>query len=344
MTYKQKILLFALIVQTAFWASCSGSVEQPNFVSIYPISSSESKTPKLKSFSLEKGNALNFVLSGEVKKLEASAFLSSDMDKEIACVVELVSDDVSRTADTDKSGLNVYRIRPIEQIAVGEEFIVEGSIEGSAGDVLDFSLSFKGLNSRPAKLLFSEVKLGDTKKLGYIRFKVIESGNLSGMTLLMPANSWAKAVEYSFPVAEVKKGETIAYHWFAPPDSSDVVDELSTDVKCTNKYAHSDARDFWGRFKKFRPKRSNAIVLKSAKNGEVQDAVLFLNPKDDEWGDDAILSIAKEAAGAELWLPDAGADSAFNLNITASKKIVRRNMSNIKHSAADWVLVKDSRK
>ncbi len=358
MTYKEKIMLFALIVQLCLWASCSGSVEQPSFVSLYSDSVSsnseignetaqDSTSPKLKSFSLGDQNVLAIVLSGDVKNLKAHAFRSSAMDKEIACVVERISEsgeDVDEKTVAEDSELVVYKIRPSQIFEIGESFVIEGSVEGSGSSNLDFSLPFKGLNSKPAKLLFTELRLGEGKKHGYIRFKVIESGNLSGLTLCMPANTWAKATEYTFPVAKVEKGEKIAYHWYTPPDSPGVVDEVNDDVKCSDKHAHSDARDFWGNFKKFNPKKTNAIILKSAKNGPLQDAVLFVHPKDADWMHESVAAVAQEAVDAGLWFPDASPKGALIVNITSTKKIKRKNLSNLKHSALDWVRVADERK
>ncbi len=361
MTRKEKILIFALLVQFGLWISCSGSVEQPSFVSIYPkdsdtanannVNADESEsgskqgsvTPKLKSFSLGAGNELRLVFSGEITKVSAYAYKASDKSQKIDCSVEAISSNAENQDKSSGENLSIYKVIPATTFSIGEKFVIEGSAEGAGNEALDFSLPFGAVNSKPAKLLLSEVRLGDTKKLGYIRFKVIESGNLSGLTLFMPANSWAKATEYSFPVAEVKKGEEVAYHWFSPPDSS-VVDEINSDVICSNKFAHSDARDFWGKFKKFTPKRSNVIVLKSSSDGKVEDAVLFLNPKEDAWTNEALESMAQEAVDGKLWLPDAKPTSAFNLNITPSKKIVRKDVSNLKHSAVDWELVTDKRK
>ncbi len=361
MTRKGKILICALLVQFGLWISCSGSVEQPSFISIYPddsntanendVNSDESGassthgalTPKLKSFSLGAGNELRLVFSGEITSVSAYAYKVAEQNHKIECNVEAISSDTENQDKSSGENLSVYKVIPTVAFSIGEKFVIEGSAEGIGHEVLDFSLPFGAVNSNPAKLLLSEVRLGSSKNLGYIRFKVIESGNLSGLTIFMPANSWAKATEYSFPVAEVKKGEEVAYHWFSPSDSS-VVDEINTDVKCNNEFAHSDARDFWGKFKKFTPKRSNVIVLKSAADGEVQDSVLFLNPKEDVWGSELLESMAQEAVDAKLWLPDAKPTSAFALNITPSKKIVRKDMSNLKYSAVDWTLVRDKRK
>ncbi len=354
MTYKKFFLVLFTCLLMASFSACSGSHDQVSFVSLYSDEESNSDAswqtslmPKLNNFELREGNELRLFLSGYVSKVNVYALRGNSQER-INCSVELLQDDKAKSADSsNKAKRYEYAVKANADFKVGEKFIIEGSVESGANSVLDFSIPLEGFNSKPAKLLFSELRLGSTKKFGYIRFKVMEGGNLFGLKLLMPANR--KAVEYSFPVAEVKKGENIVYHWFIPPDS-DVVDELNNAKECGNKSAFADARDFWGRFKKFNPKRSNAILLRSSDGGALQDAVLFLHPKEDDWAKEEIAKAAKLAIKEGFWLlpenlegsdKSENPDNAIRLNITPTKKIVRKNLYKLKHSPEDWKMLKD---
>ncbi len=353
MTYKKFLLVIAIITLLTFLGSCSGSIEQPNFVSLY--SSARSKNgekndasdkfnssglnpaiPELRTFDLQPENIVKLEFFGEVKKINVHA-LRNGSSELIPCYVESVDDKSSKSKDSADAKRYSYRVKPSVDFSVGEKFTIEGSVECSSNNALDFSLPFVGCNSKPAKLVFTELKVGSTTNFGFIRFKVVKGGNLSGLTLLMPANS--KAKKYIFPVADVKKGEYIVYHWFIPPDVS-VFDEVNNAQECNDSIAFSDARDFWGNFKKFNPKRTNAILLKSSEKGVMQDAVLFAHPSEDDWGKELISETAEEAVENALWYPGAEIDDSLKLNITPSKKIIRKNLSALKHSADDWVMVK----
>ncbi len=356
MTYKKFLLLQFIFLALSCFASCSGGFEQTRFVSIFSfnegrgnssrsVSGSEntanSNMPKLEHFDLLAGNELNLELRGLVKGIKAHVLVLPNMEKK-ACTVELVEEKHGSKKEKSSSAAYLCKIKPGVEFDIGEEFIIEGSVYSIGNEVLDFSIEFKAVNDRPAKLLFSEIKLGSTKNPGFIRFKVLESGNLSGLTLLMPAHK--KAQSYVFPVAEVKKGEELVYHWFIPPGVDEPIDELNHKRECKLASAFDNARDFWGHFKKFTPKRSNALVLKNSLKGSMQDAVVFLNPKEAEWGNADIAELVEEIEDNSLWFPDSKPENALVLNITPSKKIVRKNLRRIKHSADDWTMIKTKRR
>ncbi len=336
-----KKFLVVLLFGVSFCLSCKGIGEQPKFVSIFSGERNSGGVPVLTDFSVQEENTIILDFEGEVAKIEAVAVRANSEEK-IDCKIEPLSNKTGKKAKGGVVQKSRYKVIPSGEFKIGEAFELTGSVEATDKSVLDFTLALKGQNSKPAKLIFTQIKFGSTKNYGFIKFKVVEGGNLFGLKLLMPANS--KAAEYSFPIAEVKKGENIAYHWFLGDGQDSAVDEVNFEGECVDKWAFRDARDFWGNFKKFTPKRSNALVLKTSDGGDIQDAVLILNPKEDNWGKEEISAVAEEAGEAGFWQPDGEAENALKVNITPSKMIVRANLNKIKHTASEWSLQKAPKK
>ena len=234
--------------------------------------------------------------------------------------------------------LSVFKIKPGANFEIGEDFKICGKVKAQ-NQFLDFELPFKGANTRPAELSFSSLKLGSTSKQGFIKLRVKKGGNLFGINLVNTGNS--KEPDYVFPAFEVEAGNIIVFYWYLPLDGSVPEDGILVSADACNALEPGEkAFCFWARLQKVQPKRTNAVLIRTSQNEGLQDAVLFRNPKDEEWGRPEIERAALEAAEAGLWQPDGDILNAVQANITPTKMIKRISLVTINHNAADWVLTK----
>lgn len=335
---KRFFLPFLLVLSLC--ASCSGMIEQPGFVSIF-LGNDDGIT--LKGFEQSQNNEIILFFEGGVSKLQVHA-LKGALPEEILCNVEEIEaaeflQDKAYKAKNGDFPVSVFKITPNANFEIGEDFKICGKVSGSINQFLDFELPFKGANNKPAELSFYSLKLGSASKQGFIRFNVKKSGNLFGISLVNAGNS--KESDYIFPAFEAEAGSIIVFYWFLPSDGSIPEDgALVSSDACNALEAGEKGFCFWGRVKKFQPKRTNAVLIKTGQNEGLQDAVLFRHPNDQDWGRPEIEQAALEAAEACLWMPDGDLLNAVQANITPAKMIKRISQETINHNAADWVLTK----
>ena len=334
---KKRFFLSVLLV-LSLCASCSGMIEQPGFVSIF---SGNDESITLKEFEQSPNNEITLIFEGRAAGLQAYA-LKGNLSEEILCTVEEIeaADFSQDKAYKAKNGdLSVFKIKPSASFEIGEDFKICGKVAGNMSQILDFELPFKGANTRPAELSFSSLKLGSTSKQGFIKLRVKKGGNLFGINLVNAGNS--KEPDYIFPAFEIKEGNVIVFYWYLPPDGSEPEDGILVSADACNALEPGEkAFCFWAKLQKFQPKRTNAVLIRTSQNEGLQDAVLFRNPKDEEWGRPEIERAALEAAEAGLWQPDGDILNAVQANITPAKMIKRISQVTINHNAADWVLTK----
>ncbi|UTC66910.1 MULTISPECIES: hypothetical protein [unclassified Treponema] len=324
---KRFFLLFMLVL--GLFASCSGMIEQPGFVSIF---SGADGNITLKNIEQSQDNGITLVFEGEVKNIRAHA-LRGNSTEELVCNIQEAASGENIQAKT------VFKITPIANFEIGEDFKICGQVDSALNQCLDFELPFKAANNNPAELVFSSLKIGSASKPGFIKLLVKKSGNLFGLTLVNAGNS--KDRDYVFPPFEAKKGSIIVCYWFLPLDGSEPADgTLVSSNDCEALETGEKAFCFWGRVKKFSPKKTNAVTIKQPYTGELQDAVLFRNPKDEDWGVPEIEQAASEAIDAGVWNPDGEVLNAVQANITPTKILKRISLETIKHNAADWILTK----
>lgn len=320
--YAARLLICLVILHITLCAGCLGSADQPKFVSIFSV---ESNSGTLKDFELLDKNIVKLTFSGKISELKVHA-LRENSENKATCTVE----------KEEVEGNTVFRVKSLEDFNAGEKFKIEGSAK-IGSNFLDFLLPFEGMNVNPAELIFTDLKLGDGKNPGYIKFKVTKNGNLFGLSILSAAD--IKKGVYKFPSAEVIEGETIVYHWNLPKDKETAIDEISSPNECTAAEAFKGERDFWDNVKRIsQSKKINAVLLKSSEKGNIKDAVIFMFPKLEQWENADIEQAVIEAVAAGKWQPDSETENAIVKNITPSKWISRKNLKNITYSANDWVL------
>ncbi|UTY29559.1 hypothetical protein [Treponema putidum] len=334
---KKRFFLPILLVLSLF-ASCSGMIEQPGFVSIF---SGHDGSITLKNIAQSQNNEITLGFEGLVKNIQVYA-LRENAIEEIACTVQELNTEENTTIKAAASAndeISIFKITPLSSFGIGEAFKICGKVKAGLNEVLDFELPFKGSNNNPAELSFSSLKVGSASKPGFIKFSVKKSGNLFGINLVNAGNS--KEPDYVFPAFEVKEGNTIVFYWFLPLDGSEPEDGvLVSAADCDALVQGEKAFCFWGKLQKFQPKKTNAIIIKTGQDGTLQDAVLFRNPNDETWGKEEVEQAALEAAEAGLWNPDGDILNAVQVKMTPTKLIKRISQETINHDAGDWVLPK----
>jgi len=346
---KKRFFVPVLLILSLF-ASCSGMIEQPGFVSIFL---GNDDNISLKEFEQSQNNEISLVFEGRANIVDVHA-LRENSNEEIACTVQKIAmDENSRAAASasDDFPISSFKITPLGDFKIGENFKIRGQVDSGSNQALDFELPFMGVNNNPAELVFSALRLGpisETKtkdkpkpkpKSGFIKFVVKKSGNLFGLKLINVGNT--KEADYTFSFFDVKEGDIIVYNFFLPSEGTEPEDgSLMSSKECKALENGEKGFCFWGKFEKITPKRTNAILIKEPQNGKIQDAVLFRHPKDETWEKEEVEQAALEAAEAGLWKPDGDISNAVQANITPTKKIKRISQETINHNAADWILTK----
>ena len=314
-----------------FFFSCTSTGDMPRFVSIF---TGNIENVKLSSYSQERNNNVLINFDKNIKEISCSAFYDEEELDEIPCNVEQVNQDdekhfvVSLGSEQEKC-----------KIDIGQSYYIKGEVKDKWGNSLLFFLPFVGANTNPATLKISEVRpLYSKKPKGeFIEMIVTKEGNLSGIKLLNVGSK--KEPNYTFPPAFVKKGEIVVYHWRCFDEETQ--DETDANIVSRGSGASRTARDFWGKHKSLPKRKNNAILIEE--NGNVQDAILYFDPKTDadDWSSEEIANAATKAFESGIWLPSDNIKDAIRYHITPSTSVGRRIMpKDNKSSAKQYVLYK----
>lgn len=309
------------------FASCSSMEEMPRFVSIFK---GEIESVKLASYTQEKNNDVKLVFDKNIKELSTYILFDENEEKVFPCIVKKEDDD-------DKNFLICMEEickEENKEIAIGGSYYVKGEAKDKWGNSLSFLLPFVGANNNPASLKISEVRpLYSKKPKGeFIEMVVTKDGNLSGIKILNVGSK--QEPDYTFPPAEVKKGELVVYHWRTFEEVG-AKDELNASIVAKASGASPHARDFWGKHKSLPRRKNNAIVIEE--NGVVQDAILYFDSKleEDYWSSEEIANAAEKAFQSGVWTPSGDIKDAIRYHITPTSSLGRRvipssNISNAK--------------
>lgn len=324
MTYKNKFVVVIFCTLFALIAGCKGFIEQPSFVSVI---SPEEKNVVLKQTDLNADGDVTLSFDGKVSKL--NVYAANEKDSQIACSVEKI-----KAEDSEDSPKSVFKVHPLTNFKIGEEFKIIGSAECGKNTVLEFSLPLKGVNSNPAQLEFCEFQLGTTTKPTYIKFRVTKAGNLFGLYLYSSGES---KKDYAFPACDVVENEIIVLHRHLPTENPELAtDEIDSADTCNASFAFKSARDFWHKIKRFTPAKTNVLLLKSSKDGKVISVLATASTKDSDWKKEPIKLAATQAEN--VWLPDCAIENAIQIEKAGTVYVLHKKADG-KKSNADWELV-----
>lgn len=339
----KKLFFLVLVICAALCgAGCAGFSKQPIFTDII---GGESEAIKIVKTTQMETNTVQLYLSGTAEFRSAEIFIPATGETQ-ACSIEGIDipDDV---ADSDgQSGkidtYTAFALTPTAPIGIGAPFVLRGSVSDTKHSVLDFALPFEGANTHPAKLRITEIRplYSSKPKSEFIEFMVMESGNLSGITITNVGDK--QNPHYQFPAAEVSAGETIVYHWRSIEEG--IRDELTAKTISGGTQACPTARDFWGPYTSIPKRNANVILIKTGAAGDIQDAILYCTEKEfakrgsaPTWNDEALVRDAEAAVISGVWRSGAVLKAAVIAPITASKSLVRNAKIGV-NQANSWTL------
>lgn len=338
----KKLFFVVPVICALCGAGCAGFSQQPVFTDII---GREAEPVKIVKTARMEDNTVQMYFAGKAEFLSAEIFIPETGETQ-PCSAESMdipdgftdSEEQSEKADS----YTAFALTPAAPIGVGMPFILRGSVSDTKHSVLDFALPFEGANTRPAKLRITEIRplYSSKPKSEFIEFIVMESGNLSGITITNVGDK--QNPHYCFPAAEVSSGETVVYHWRSVEEG--IRDELTAKIISGGTQSCPTARDFWGPYTSLPKRNANVILIKAGVDGEMQDAILYCTEKEfakrgttPAWNDEELVREAEAAVTSGAWRGGAVLKSAVIAPITASKSLVRDAKAGV-NKAGSWTL------
>ena len=343
----KKLLFLIPVVCALCGAGCAGFSKQPIFTDII---GEEAESIKIVKTVRTGTNTVQMYFTGTTEFLSAEIFIPETGETQV-CSTERIDIPDGFTDSEGQSGkadtYTAFALTPTTPIGIGAPFVLRGSVSDTKHSVLDFALPFEGANTRPAKLRITEIRplYSSKPKSEFIELIVMESGNLSGITITNVGDK--QNPHYQFPAAEVSAGETIVYHWRSVEEG--VRDETTAKTISGGTQSCPAARDFWGSYTSIPKRNANVILIKAGVNGDIQDAILYCTEKEftkrgtaPAWNDEALVQAAEAAVASGAWRGGAVLKLAVIAPITASKSLARDAKSGV-NKAESWTL-RDSKK
>lgn len=291
--------------------------------------------PKLIDFSIESRNELQMTFSQEV--------MFSEMyicDADIPS--EQFMDSPAHPADTsiteNDNGTFQYDITFSESFECGTTYLLYAVVEDTYGNTLSFSSGFSGYNDRLPEIVLSEVKTEcKLPNPEFIELYVLEDGNIGGMVLEVYYNT--KINSFSFPAAEVHKGDYIVLHMRTVEEGA--IDETDGITDSTATGSCSDALDFWFPSETKALGNTGVILLKERENGRITDALLYAESSKTAWPKDSMKMAAQNAYLSDVWEGGAEPQNAVcSDKCTATRTISRQDY--LHKGASSWIVVATS--
>jgi len=223
----------------------------------------------------------------------------------------------------------------------GWEYSLLGEVRDAKGNGSRFLFAFSGWNGRPAKLRISEVQTAKNSSAAhphrdFVEFEVEADGNLGGMELSF--SSTVKTVNWSFPGAEVRKGEVVVVHC-SPEGLPAEKNETGDDLLASGGIDSSAGRDLWSKAGAL-PDATGVLVLSESPGGKPMDGLFYADgTKSGALGDDRLGGLVEglveyglwSAAGNPAW------EDAFVWKPSSARSILRRGAAG-EPGAGEWTL------
>ncbi len=242
-----------------------------------------------------------------------------------------------------------YELSFSQNTILDKQYILSGIVKDVYDSTLSFTIGFNGFNARVPKMIFSEVSTEySNPKTEFVEFYILEDGNLSGI-MLQSASDGSDA-DYVFPSVEVKRGEYVVLHMRTVEEGA--VNETGSNVSMSVSVQSSiEGRDLWIEGKETRLSKNDVLLLRERLNGDLLDALCYVDGVKEIWPKDVMLEYIKEATDANLWKGELDVGEACNVeNITATRTLSRQNIEEIQsnfdlgsitfvNSKKDWIIV-----
>lgn len=162
----------------------------------------------------------------------------------------------------------------------GGRYHVEGVVQDSAGNRLQFITNFYGFNPEPPDIYINEfITRGSSSHPDVVELYVASSGNIAGLCLFEgTADNWSDS--FVFPPLPVERGDYIIVH-FKPQGIPEEIDEVNSKAESGGLDASPNAWDFWIRHGDGISGNNGVISLYTSPSGELIDGVLYSNRTSD---------------------------------------------------------------
>ena len=235
--------------------------------------------------------------------------------------------------ETKNLGEGLWQIDTSSDFDCRKKYLIEGYVLDQRGNSLYFKDSFIGFNGRVPKVVINEIRTEYSKpKVEFIELKVLSEGNLGGMELVVASDGEEKS--YVFPAIEVKPDELVVLHFRKIEDGC--IDEIENDKELSTATESSSSVDLWIENTSARIGKSDVILLKNKRQGEVVDSVLYMESSASSWKTDFLSECAELAISSETWI----GNPVISDGVTATRTLSRVNLNK---DASAWIVTATSK-
>ncbi len=239
----------------------------------------------------------------------------------------------------------MLQIETEEPLRAGAEYWVDAILRDDSGNMASILVSFYGINPRLPEVIINEfVCRGSGNNPDFAELRVLEAGNLGGMTLYNGSPShWTTRV--IMPEMEVQADDYVIVHFrreFTPEEITETTDKAESG----GLRSHPDAWDVWAPEDAGLPTTSGGLTLTAYPDGPLLDAVLWSDRSYDAtsdrrgFGTVAQMNIFEEVVALGGWqiagayvVPDDGVDPSSS---TATRSINRSSLGTDTDNREDW--------
>ena len=235
--------------------------------------------------------------------------------------------------ETKNLGEGLWQIDTSSDFDCRKKYLIEGYVLDQRGNSLYFKDSFIGFNGRVPKVVINEIRTEYSKpKVEFIELKVLSEGNLGGMELVVASDGEEKS--YIFPAIEVKPDELVVLHFRKIEDGC--IDEIENDKELSTATESSSSVDLWIENTSARIGKSDVILLKNKRQGEVVDSVLYMESSATSWKTPFLSECAELAISSETWI----GNPVISDGLTATRTLSRVNLNK---DASAWIVTATSK-
>jgi hypothetical protein len=230
-------------------------------------------------------------------------------------------------------GEGLWQIDSFSDFDCRKNYLIEGYVLDQRGNSLYFKDSFIGFNGRVPNVVINEIRSEYSKpKVEFIELKVLSEGNLGGMELMVASDGEENS--YIFPSVEVKSEDLIVLHFRKIEDGC--IDEIENDRELSTATESSSSIDLWIENTSARIAKSDVILLKNKRQGEIVDSVLYMENSATSWKTPFLSECAELALSSETWI----GNPVNSDGLTATRTLSRVNLNK---DASAWIVTATSK-
>ena len=235
--------------------------------------------------------------------------------------------------ESQNLGEGIWKIDASSNFDCRKIYLIEGYVLDQRGNSLYFKDSFMGFNGRVPKVVINEIRTEYSKpKVEFIELKVLSEGNLGGMELVVASDG--EENNYVFPAVEVKSEDLVVLHFRKIEDGC--IDEIENERELSLATESSSSIDLWIENEKSRIAKSDVILLKNKRQGEVVDSVLYMESSASSWKTPFLSECAELALSSETWI----GNPVNSDGVTSTRTLSRVNLNK---DASAWIVTATSK-